>query len=67
MKRFLLYLFRWQCSTPILSIVTYFTIDKIGSIGSAVLANLIGGIIFYKIDKIIFTKKKTDEKDKTCV
>ena len=48
-----MYLFRWQLSTPILAIFTYWLIDY-GTIVSAIVANLIGGIIFYHIDKRIF-------------
>jgi hypothetical protein len=64
MRRFLLYLIRWQLSTPILApVVAIFTHS--GSwfgtaeswIGSAV-ANLIGGSIFYWVDKFIFTSDK---------
>ena len=57
MKRLLLYLLRWQLSTPILALVTYFLIDEVGSIVSAIIANLVGGLIFYKIDKLIFKRK----------
>jgi hypothetical protein len=56
MNKLLLYLCRWQLSTPILAIVTMYTVDKIGSFYSAIIANLIGGLIFYKIDKLIFNK-----------
>jgi DNA-directed RNA polymerase subunit RPC12/RpoP len=62
-KRYLLYLFRWQLSTPILApIIAMFTGGDIWGtknswIGS-IIANLIGGLIFFWIDKIIFTNKK---------
>lgn len=64
MNKLLLYLCRWQLSTPILAIVTMYTVDKIGSFYSAIIANLIGGLIFYKIDKLIFNKgtKNTNKK-----
>ena len=52
--KLIMYLLRWQLSTPILSIVVYFTIDKWGNLVSTMLANLIGGLMFYKIDKLIF-------------
>ena len=55
--RLLMYLFRWQMSTPILAGVVWFLSDY-NEIVSAVVANLIGGLIFYKIDKIIFNKKR---------
>lgn len=61
-KRYILYLIRWQLSTPILApIVAIFTHSpwygtKESWIG-AIVANLIGGLIFFWIDKIIFTSK----------
>lgn len=52
MKRFLFYLIRWQLSTPILWLV----VKQMGvGIWSTVLANLIGGAIFFWVDKFIFT------------
>lgn len=51
-KRFLLYCGRWQLSTPILWLV----VAKLGtSLYVTVLANLIGGCIFFFIDRFIFT------------
>lgn len=61
-KRYILYLIRWQLSTPILApIVAMFTHapwygTKESWVG-AIVANLIGGLIFFWIDKIIFTSK----------
>jgi hypothetical protein len=52
MRRFILYLFRWQLSTPILWLV----VRRLGAgIWSTVIANLIGGAIFFWVDKVIFT------------
>ncbi len=52
MKRFILYLVRWQLSTPILWLV----VRQLGtSVWSTVIANLIGGAIFFWVDKFIFT------------
>ena len=52
MRRFLLYLFRWQLSTPILWLV----LRKMGAgIWPTIVANLIGGAIFFWIDRFIFT------------
>lgn len=62
MKRLLVYIVRWQLSTPVLALITCLTIDRIGSIGSAIIANLIGALIFYKIDKNIFGKKQNNKK-----
>ena len=55
-KQLFLYILRWQLSTPILALITYLTIDNIGSFNSAVLANFIGSLIFFNIDKLIFKK-----------
>ena len=53
-KRYFLYLFRWQLSTPILAFcVTYFS--RFGDIYSTIIANFIGGLIFFWIDRLIFT------------
>ncbi len=54
MKRFILYLIRWQLSTPILWLV----VRQMGaSIYATVIANLIGGAIFFWVDRFIFTSK----------
>jgi DNA-directed RNA polymerase subunit RPC12/RpoP len=52
LKRFILYLCRWQLSTPILWPV----VNWLGAgVASVVVANLIGGAIFFWVDKFIFT------------
>jgi len=52
LRKFILYLVRWQLSTPILWLV----VKNLGvGIWSTVLANLIGGAIFFWVDKFIFT------------
>lgn len=63
-KRYGLYLLRWQLSTPILApVVAYFKNspsvfgakeDWVGSI----VANLIGGLIFFWVDMFIFTSQR---------
>ncbi len=63
LRRYLLYLLRWQCSTPILApVIAYFkhsphlfgsAEDWIGS----VVANIIGGLIFFWVDRFIFALK----------
>jgi hypothetical protein len=54
MNKFILYLIRWQLSTPILWLV----VKQMGtSLWATVLANLIGGMIFYWVDKFIFTSE----------
>ena len=54
MKKYLLYLLRWQLSTPILALVIYLL--NTNAIIETVIANLIGGMIFYWIDKKIFSR-----------
>lgn len=55
-KRYLLYLFRWQLSTPILAIcISLFAF--LGNIWASVLANFIGGLIFFWVDRVIFLYK----------
>jgi len=54
MKRFLLYLLRWECSSPILALVLYLL--NVNEILETIIANLIGGMIFYWVDKLIFKK-----------
>lgn len=54
LKRFILYLLRWQLSTPILWLV----VRNLGTgIWATILANLIGGSIFFWVDRFIFTSK----------
>ena len=52
MKRYLLYLIRWQLSTPILALVLYLL--NTNELIETIIANLIGGMIFYWVDKKIF-------------
>lgn len=62
-KRYAFYLIRWQLSTPLLApIVAYFKqSDAIFGTRedwiAASVANLIGGLIFYWVDRFIFTSK----------
>jgi len=65
-KKYALYLIRWQLSTPILApVVAYFKHSasifgtKEDWIGSTV-ANLIGGLIFFWVDRFIFTSKELE-------
>jgi hypothetical protein len=58
-KQYFLYLVRWQLSTPILAIV----ISLFPGTGGtqwipSIVANLIGGLIFFWVDKLIFKEKK---------
>ena len=53
-KQYVLYLIRWQLSTPILAfaLVVLATMNKLLA---TVVANFIGGLIFFWVDKFIFT------------
>ena len=56
-RRFALYLVRWQLSTPILWLV----VRRLGAgLWSTVIANLIGGAIFFWIDRFIFTSEAVE-------
>jgi hypothetical protein len=66
-KRYVLYLVRWQLSTPILApIIALFKHSgslfgtKEDWIG-AIVANFIGGLIFFWVDRFIFTSESIDE------
>jgi len=57
MRRFTLYLIRWQLSTPIL----WLAVRQMGtSLYATVIANLIGGAIFFWVDKFIFTSQAVE-------
>ena len=51
-KKYLLYLFRWQLSTPILAIVLYLLHTT--TLLETIIANLVGGLIFFWVDRVIF-------------
>lgn len=65
MKQFILYLIRWQFSSPILALCLYYL--KLGTILNTIIANLIGGIIFYWIDKKIFSKGEKNENKQRAI
>jgi hypothetical protein len=52
-KRYLLYLLRWQLSTPILAVCLMYL--HFGVTWNTVIANLVGGLIFFWVDRFIFT------------
>ena len=55
-KRYSLYLIRWQLSTPILSIVMI-ALVMLNKWVAAMIANFVGGLIFYWIDQFIFVSR----------
>jgi len=57
--RYGVYILRWQLFTPILAAVVGFTSKKLGYgflLGAAI-ANLIGGLVFFWVDRLIFRSK----------
>ena len=52
-KRFVLYLIRWQLSTPILALCMVL-MGGWNTVVATIVANLIGGVMFYFVDKQIF-------------
>jgi hypothetical protein len=56
-KRYLLYLVRWQLSTPILALMLV-VLAATGTLWATIIANLVGGLIFFWVDKFIFTSRK---------
>jgi len=58
MKRYILYILRWQLSTPILALILYLL--HTNEIIETIIANLIGGMIFYWVDKLIFDDSDKD-------
>lgn len=50
LSRYAIYLVRWQLSTPILAVV----VGVVAGWPGAVLANLIGGLLFFWADRWIF-------------
>lgn len=57
MKKFFLYLIRWQLSSPILAVCMVWMGGWNVAIATIV-ANLIGGCIFFWVDKWIFGDRK---------
>jgi hypothetical protein len=55
-KRYGLYLIRWQLSTPLLAgvLILLSTLDPLTA---TIIANFIGGLIFFWVDRFIFTSK----------
>jgi hypothetical protein len=49
-----LYLIRWQLSTPILAYILY-RLKKYPVLVATIVANFVGGLLFFWIDRLIFT------------
>ena len=63
MKKFFLYLVRWQLSSPILAVCMMWMGGWNVAIATIV-ANLIGGCIFFWVDSWIFKEKKVVSRTK---
>ncbi len=55
-KKYVLYLIRWQLSTPILAVALVF-MASYGALWATIAANFIGGLIFFWVDRFIFTQR----------
>ncbi len=53
-RRYALYLVRWQLSTPLLAAVLVW-LDSLGALAATVVADLVGGLTFFWVDRFIFT------------
>lgn len=54
-KQYILYLIRWQFSTPLLAVFTGgFNIE---SMKNSAVANFVGGLIFFWVDRWIFKRR----------
>lgn len=57
LKKLALYLARWQLSTPVLALCLFLLTAYFNEIGATIIANLIGGLIFFWVDEKIFSKR----------
>lgn len=57
MIKFIMYLVRWQLSSPLLALCIWW-LEPVGVVWATVIANLIGGCLFFFVDKMIFKEKK---------
>jgi membrane protein YqaA with SNARE-associated domain len=60
-KRYFMYIGRWQMSSFVLFPIIYLLNDK--PLLATILGNLVGGMIFWYVDKWIFRSKKSDNKE----
>lgn len=55
-KKMLLYLLRWQCSTPVLALCLFLLSARMNELGATIVANFIGGLMFFFVDERIFKR-----------
>lgn len=58
-KKYILYIVRWQLSTPILAFCLWL-MAGLDVIVATIIANLIGALIFFWVDRWIFRHDKND-------
>lgn len=56
LKQYAFYIIRWQLSTPILAICLIW-LSSLNEITATIIANFIGALIFFWIDRFIFREK----------
>ena len=61
LKRYVTYIIRWQLSTPILAFCIML-FANVGTLWSTIIANFIGSLLFFWVDKFIFTSNKLEYK-----
>jgi hypothetical protein len=58
-KRKLIYALKWQMGSPLIALILWVMSNKAGSqnvLVNTIIANIVGAIIFYPVDKKIFKK-----------
>ena len=55
LKKYILYILRWEMSTPVIALVLYLL--PFNYLIKTIIANLIGGMIIFFVDRKIFEKK----------
>ena len=55
-KKYILYLLRWQLSTPVVAFCIWQFLS-LGTLTATIIANFIGGLIFFWVDIFIFRGK----------
>ena len=64
-KRKLIYALKWQMGSPLIAFILWVMANKAGSqnvLVNTIIANIVGAIIFYPVDKKIFKNRSdTDE------
>ena len=56
MTKLMLYMARWQCSSPVLFLVIV-VLQDYSPLTQTIVANLVGSLMFFPVDKLIFKKK----------